>query len=192
MDMDIWSGTLAVVLIWLVAPFVEMGIIVFLAISNDRYKKRIKELTAQKDRAGKTGQTRTGQAQAGQGVPSAVRQSGYGTRPVSVQQDIEQLGDRPKDRDVTSVSSSLQPPMEGAAEMVQVKAGPSGGSLSERFKASIQSNLGTLALVIGVIFVAIAGMIFATTTWNTLPAAAKAFLVLGGAGLFFGASYLAE
>ena len=51
---------------------------------------------------------------------------------------------------------------------------------------------GTAALVIGVIFVVLAGLIFATTAWHVLPSVCKVIMVLGGSGLFFGASWAAE
>ncbi|MDP4177645.1 MAG: hypothetical protein Q8900_04810 [Bacillota bacterium] len=53
-------------------------------------------------------------------------------------------------------------------------------------------NQGTLALVIGVLFVIIAGLIFATTTWRILPSTVKAILVLSVTGIFFGASIFAD
>lgn len=51
---------------------------------------------------------------------------------------------------------------------------------------------GLIPLVIGVIFVILAGFIFATTTWRILPDLVKALLVLLMSGLFFGASAIAE
>lgn len=204
MDMGTWFGPLAVLLIWVAAPFAEMGIIIYLAISNDRYKKRIKELTQQGKGQTQMGPAQAEQTQIGQDIPKTTLQSdgsGYGTRPVALRQDVEPSMVHPQGQGMAPVPQHpatasghvpQHPAMGMAPAKVPVKTGASGRGFSERFKADIQSNLGTLALVIGVIFVAIAGVIFATTTWHTLPAAAKAFLVLGAAGLFFGASYLAE
>ena len=39
-----------ILLIWLVAPFAEAGVIIGLAIANGRHKKRIQELTCQLER----------------------------------------------------------------------------------------------------------------------------------------------
>lgn len=55
-----------------------------------------------------------------------------------------------------------------------------------------RGSLGTLALVMGVIFIVLAGLIFATTTWHILPDICKTFLVLACSVLFFGASLGAE
>ena len=46
MDMEI----IMILLIWLVAPFAEAGVIIGLAIANGRHKKRIQELTCQLER----------------------------------------------------------------------------------------------------------------------------------------------
>lgn len=51
---------------------------------------------------------------------------------------------------------------------------------------------GTAALIIGVVFVVIAGLIFATTTWHTLPNISKVIMALGFSGLFFLISELAR
>lgn len=50
---------------------------------------------------------------------------------------------------------------------------------------------GTAALLIGVVFVVLAGLIFATTAWKILPDAFKAIMVLAFSALFFTASYIA-
>lgn len=51
---------------------------------------------------------------------------------------------------------------------------------------------GTAALVIGVVFVVLAGLIFATTAWQTLPNYSKVIMILGFSGLFFGSSRMAS
>ena len=85
--------------------------------------------------------------------------------------------------------------MEGEAEAVEetasaMKDGWHRGEYAvEKAK---DSPFGTAALMIGVIFVVIAGLIFATTAWNVLPNTGKALLVLAASGVFFGASWLAE
>ncbi len=58
--------------------------------------------------------------------------------------------------------------------------------------AGINFFQGTAALIIGVLFVVLAGLIFATTTWQTLPNFSEVFLIFGFSGLFFIASWLAE
>lgn len=283
MDMGTWFGPLAVLLIWVAAPFAEMGIIIYLAVANDRYKKRIKELAGQENSRTRTSQTRSGQARVGQaeeermedarmedsqaesgqiqprqtqpdraktgrGLSGTHKPSNYGTVPVSTSVQAPAPAQAPAPGTVqapapvpdqaptqASVQAPAPVPVQAPAPVpvqaptqasdqapapvpvqalpqasvqtpVQVSARPAvqvsapapvrpkaqDRSFSDRIKVNVQSNLGTLALVIGVIFVVIAGVIFATTTWHALPAVAKALLVLGAAGLFFGASCLAE
>lgn len=56
----------------------------------------------------------------------------------------------------------------------------------------IQVHPGLASLIIGVIFVVIAGLIFATTNWYILPDLYKAIMVFGLSALFFLASKVAE
>lgn len=56
----------------------------------------------------------------------------------------------------------------------------------------IQVHPGLASLIIGVIFVVIAGLIFATTNWYILPDLYKVIMVLGLSVLFFLASKVAE
>lgn len=51
---------------------------------------------------------------------------------------------------------------------------------------------GTAALVMGVVFVILAGTIFATTAWHLLPNVGKVALILAFSGIFFGASAIAQ
>lgn len=55
-----------------------------------------------------------------------------------------------------------------------------------------QHGLATVSLVIGVVFVVLAGLIFATTAWHVLPNICKALFVFAFAALFFASSYLAD
>lgn len=61
----------------------------------------------------------------------------------------------------------------------------------ETHKKAAGSCQGTAALIIGVIFVVLAGLIFATTAWYILPGFCKVIMVFGCSVLFFGASALA-
>ena len=47
---------------------------------------------------------------------------------------------------------------------------------------------GTAALIIGVVFVVLAGLIFATTAWHTLPSSSKVIMILVFSGILFGLS----
>lgn len=59
-------------------------------------------------------------------------------------------------------------------------------------RKNIQIHPGLAALIIGVIFVVIAGLIFATTNWQMIPDLYKVVMVLAFAGLFFITSRVAE
>ncbi len=59
-------------------------------------------------------------------------------------------------------------------------------------KVSRENLMGVAALVVGVIFVVLAGAIFATTTWRVLSEPAKVLVVFLCAAVFYGASAAAE
>lgn len=59
-------------------------------------------------------------------------------------------------------------------------------------RKKIQVHPGFASLIIGVIFVVIAGLIFATTNWNLIPDMYKVVMVFGLSVLFFIASRVAE
>lgn len=136
-------GILFLVLLFLICPFVELGIIIFLAIKNGQYKRENEELIRKL-------QAVTREGEAGQ-EPSR------GTGAVR--------------RVVPPAPVNKKSPAERPARPVW--------------------NQGTFPLVIGVVFVVLAGLIFATTTWNRLAAIGKVILVLSGSVTFFGASFIA-
>ena len=49
-----------------------------------------------------------------------------------------------------------------------------------------------MALMIGMVFVVLAGLVFATTAWSVLSDVAKVFLVFAFGILFFAVSFLSE
>lgn len=74
-----------------------------------------------------------------------------------------------------------------------VSSAPQSQPARRQPKANIghQFQQGTIPFVIGVIFVILAGFIFATTTWSILPSFMKAVMVLLVTVLFYGASLAA-
>jgi len=54
------------------------------------------------------------------------------------------------------------------------------------------SKSGTVMFGIGVLFVLVAGIIFATTTWNKLPPVGKLFTLILAGGVFFAAAYISD
>ena len=129
---------------WLIAPIIELGIIIALLVQNGEYKKKIQELTKK--------------ASSAVGVETA--------RPVGMQ--------------------PVQP------ERVPIPPIPPAANQSLQQSHSGENQMGTAAMVIGVVFVVLAGLVFATTSWRILPSIIKVLLVLALSGIFFVASILAE
>lgn len=164
-----------IVLVWLIAPFAELGIIIGLCVKNDRYKRQIAELTWQKDRF-------------------HMRQRAMGNlREQETSQNQTDLQEQ------TDGQRQTKPPAQAAPqELPKDQKSNTGSDITEshgfgqRILKGTGNNLGTLALVLGVVFIVLAGLIFATTTWHVLADLYKAVLVLACAGVFFGASFLAK
>lgn len=171
-------GVVYHLLIWLVAPFAELAAIIVLSVANSRYKKRIWELTRGTDKAD-TGMQDKGPADTEiqhERPADAVTQheksaAWYGPgQAIVVPEDFEKG------------ETACQVPDIPHKQTALVRAPKIDGGFFQ----------GTAALVIGVIFVVLAGLIFATTAWHVLPSVCKVIMVLGGSGLFFGASRAAE
>lgn len=164
---------IAVIIIWVIAPFAELGIILGLTASNSRYKKRIQELTGTIP------------------VREPVTCKGYDLREASTYHYSYR-------REETSTGTDEKQTGEGKAEAdcgSEAGSGMGTGLRATRlsnFSDYIQNNLGSIALVIGVILVALSGLIFATTRWQVLSELSKTLLVFAASGLFFGASVMAE
>lgn len=174
-----------ILLIWLVAPFAELVAIIALAVANSRYKRRIWELTQGTGRTdGKT----------------------LGARPADVSEEINTEEKVPAER-----GSAWQVPERNEGSTKEEQAFPwksaadepenptTAPLVSHKRTAAVGAPKmdpgffrGTAALIIGVIFVVLAGLIFATTAWHVLPSFCKVIMVLGFSGLFFGASRAAE
>lgn len=74
----------------------------------------------------------------------------------------------------------------------QEKECPAAKTMEARSPVSRENSRGIIALLVGVTFVVLAGLVFATTAWHVLPDTFKVFLVLAFAGIFFFVSFLAE
>lgn len=187
------GGLVTVILLWVIAPFAEFGVIVGLLVKNDRYKKRIEELTKGNPNE-KSSSGGYGRIQYGYG-------SKYGEWPVQQREPAAEAGLRQShsaDTDYQAV------PAEEIQAFGSVDDGAAGeeaedDNKNERIagterqkKAHTPVNLGMAALILGVIFIVLAGLIFATTTWHVLPDESKALLVFGCSVLFFGASVMAD
>ncbi|MDF2596283.1 MAG: hypothetical protein K0R69_2624, partial [Clostridia bacterium] len=112
----------------------------------------------------------------------------------------------------------LGQPINGAGQQVPMKVYPVEGTVLEERNSSIQSNIAdqipikspiyqprqpikkvkqpvstiNIVLIVGVLFIILAGLIFATTTWKTLPSVARTAIIFSLVIVFFGTSWMAE
>ena len=98
-----------------------------------------------------------------------------GTVPAAVKETRTDIIDQPVNR---PVNQPVNQPVRVSEKAPKPK----------REKVQVQ---GTAALIIGVVFVVLAGLIFATTAWRTMPSFSKVIMILVFAGIFFGVSQLA-
>ncbi len=181
-----------ILLVWLVAPFAELGVIIGLLVSNQEYKKRIQELERGRLRSRaffETGENAVEEnmqpkiqlwhdnMETAGAVPSMPLDRDMGNSDAGPQASDEEW------HEVKSLSKDIRP---------QERQPVSQSCCAAVSKKVFQAGLGTMALVLGVILTVLAGLIFATTTWHILPDICKAYLVLLCAFVFFAASYGAE
>lgn len=184
-----WIG---IILIWLVGPFVELGVIIALLIRDDKHKARIRELEKGRGRQGQIAAAAACKSTAGQASEMA--------------EEKEKVNEQAKEKAEKFVQADGEGPvpmyqeqeaqwLEAKSEAESVKRLPSNPvtvGTGRKLPLHGHHNMGMLTLIIGVVFIVLAGLIFATTTWHILPDICKVFGVLGCAVLFFGASFFAE
>ncbi len=195
-----------IVLIWFLAPIVELGVIIALAVVNDRQKRKIKELNESLER------NKAMEAWAAKQVLAEKMSWGCEMKPDGklVRENVAETNtteNKVVDANVAEANMSETILTDANAAAVKDKAAKAvhekpypvrkhREKKANRFTAKIDFGSaafqGTAALVIGVVLVVLAGAVFATTTWEVLPDICKVVGVLLFAGLFFGASALAE
>ena len=143
----------SVVVIWLLAPLIELGVIAWLASERAHYKRLLEES------AGKGAQK----------IPSGQKNlyTSYGSWPTQMQDSPLQAQ--------TQESRSL--PLQVQTQKAQEPKGK-----PERVPK--KANLGTIALILGMIFIVLAGVIFATTTWKIMEDGSKVLFIFASAVLF--------
>ena len=151
-------------LLWLIAPLVELGVIIALCIRIEEYKKEIASLSRQKD--------------------SAVLKEALIKAKERAEDEVFAEEEEPFPQ-----SSQIQ---EGPREEPSVSKAPILEASVPDVPVQKEKTMATGAMVIGVVLVVLAGLVFATTTWRILPSVLKVFLVLLFSGIFYGASFLAE
>lgn len=206
-----------IVFIWLVAPFAELAVIIGLAVSNDKKKTRIQELEREKMNLiaarGNSFYGREHLAEREVQTEEAEKEEKYtgaqteeeGMHP-EAQTEEEEMYTEAQTEGKREQEWYREERWNRAEEWHSVEAQHSaekwhseveGRRTQEENKAEkpssrSRSGLGIFALILGVIFIVLAGLIFATTTWHILPDICKVFSVLVCSGLFFGISHLLE
>lgn len=170
-----------ILVIWLVAPLAGLGIIIGLAVMNNRNKKKIQTLLTQLEAQKKADLDRM-----------VIKNGNRENRETSWV--IPETGNQYID--FTETVKAEAPEAVSTAPEVRTEREDAARTSKPTRQSRSRSvdfgfSQGTAALIIGVIFVVLAGLIFATTTWHVLPSIWKVVLVFGFSGLFFGASLLA-
>lgn len=178
-------SVVVILLVWFIAPIGELAVIIGLLVSNDRHKRRIRELEQAGLRRTMAGGSREWQREA----PGSGR-----------------ISEREPESEMPENTWRREPePLEEAAwtgpqvlrvlsdqESDQDRGQDQNQNQGRGHGRGVSGSLGVLSLILGVIFIVLAGLIFATTTWQVLPDTGKVFLVLAGSALFFGVSLMAE
>lgn len=171
-------GWMLILIIWLVYPIAGTIAIVVLGIMNNNYKKKIKELLEEKQIWEASSRKWTRAFASEKEVETAVADE--------TEEEI------PKQAVVEAVPAGAKTETAAipAYEFMDRKPIPKDKPVPVQKK--IQVHPGMAALIIGVIFVVIAGLIFATTNWHIMPDMYKVIMVFGLAVLFFFSSRVAE
>ncbi len=211
-----------VILIWLVSPFAELAVIFILLGKNREYKKKIGDLEQllygrQRQQPGSSGVWANGQMPVrppmGPGAPvngpAPMQRPGMAASAVQIngQPPMQPQGAAMSATPVNGQMPMQQRPVMSAAPMNgQIPMQPQGpvwqhqqprpaaAAVNQKKEAGVlhANTMGTLALIVGIVFVVLAGLIFATTTWKVLPDFCKVLLVGFFAVVLFGASFVAE
>lgn len=95
---------------------------------------------------------------------------------------------------LTALDSDLAESIVDDVQSEPVKSSVSAEAVVNSDSKQVKKGLpsGTALFGIGILFVLVAGAIFATTTWQILPAAGKVLTLLGAVAVFFISSFIAE
>ncbi len=160
----------SIVVIWLLAPLIELGVIAWLASERAHYKRLLEES------AGKGAQK----------IPSGQKNlyTSYGSWPTQTQDSPLQA--QTQDSPLQEQTQESRPlPLQVQTQKAQEPKG-------KLERVPKKANLGTIALILGMIFIVLAGVIFATTTWKIMEDGSKVLFIFASAVLFFGASGIAK
>lgn len=160
-------------LLYLALPFAELAAIIVLAVLNGQKKRRIDELNRELAAIRAEAVWR----------PENAPVSSEAERGFAVPRDSGDWLNSPSAPDWVETERAAQAP-------IQPDTPPAPAPIRPDIPPAIRQ--GTVALVVGVVFVILAGLIFATTAWRILPDLFKVVLVMAFSGIFFGASAIAD
>lgn len=189
-----------IVIIWLLAPLIELGIIVGLVIERDKVRRQLQVQNSGKpegtlkrlEEKAKNPYTAGYAHASGYGVwPEQRSEQRQEQRPEQRQeqrpeQRSEQKPEQNQEIQSANAISKYQP------EKTMVKCRQEKQEKSEPKRIPFHGNMGTAALILGIIFIVLAGAIFATTTWKIMEDSYKILFIFSGALLFFSASAMAR
>lgn len=199
-----------ILVIWLIYPLAATGLLIGLWVTNRHHEKKIEELKSYINWMERQRYQMQEPGRQGAPQPQTMPQSGQQTMSQPGQQMTMQPGQqmgpqpqwqqmRPQQMGPQQMGQRFPSPQPGQGAQPQQNAIPN--SIPNPIPSPIHSQPrekklpsvypGTAALIIGVIFVVLAGLIFATTTWRVLPDVFKVVLVFAFAVFFFAASLFA-
>lgn len=213
MDIVMNMHIIMVLLIWFAAPFVELGIIIILLVVNRRKERKIRELTdrlswrpscAAPDMEDEDAEYRnvrvheseeSGPQAAVWTIPEVNKDevsapASAAPGPASAEPKPASAEPEPASAEPEPASAEPEPAIPAPGSLTSVSA-PAPTPTLRIPKLDMGFCQGTAALIIGVVFVVLAGLIFATTTWHVLPSFCKVIMAAGFSALFFGASRMA-
>ncbi len=199
---------LVILLIWFIAPVVELAVIVALCLTNQDYKRKNQELSqklneaiavAEHIRAAESiedTEKEIGQTEDQVADGEEDRETKREEYPNSIQEQPVYSWKKAERQETTWQETAQQETIrQETAQQETVHQSANQQEIIQQESMQKKSREGILAiaaLLIGIVFVVLAGLIFATATWNLLPDLCKVGLAAFLSLLFFAVSILAE
>lgn len=174
-----------IVIIWLLAPLIELGIIVGLVLERDKVKRQFQVQNPENPEKPEGTLKLLEEKAKNPYTAGYAHASGYGVWPEQRPEQRQEQRQEQRPEQKPDQNQEIQP------TNTIPKYQPEKQEKSERKGISVRGNMGTAALILGIIFIVLAGAIFATTTWKIMADGYKTLFIFSGALLFFGASAMA-
>ncbi len=190
---------IALVILWILCPFALIPLVIVFGIQNSKLKKRNSEL--ERIQGYQVQQQQNVQPQQ---VAQQLRQTTAPQQNVQPQQVAQQLQQTTAPQQnvqtqqvvqQTAVSQQTVVPQQNIQpQQSQLQQSPSYSTSIVQPVKKQRTKISTMNLIfiIGVLFVIIAGVIFATTTWRILPNFVKVTVIFLSIVLFFAAAIFAK